>query len=229
MTETLHQRIRQRLDELETNPRRASVDAGLSPDFLRTFFNRPDSSIRSENLAKIAKVLDTTPDWLLTGNESEAGPVGDTPRTSEAVAAGAVSPPRREANRDIPVYGLAAGAITGQLTMSNDPIEYKTAPDTLARVRDAYALIVTGTSMEPKYEAGDYVWIHPHKPIRKGDHVVIQELRDGGTVVSIKRFEKLTDDHIVTTQYNPLATINFSRKQVVAIHRVLTTNELAGV
>ena len=90
-------------------------------------------------------------------------------------------------------------------------------------------LFVTGSSMEPRYFAGDVIFVHPHKPVRQGDHVVIQEALHGGTVVSVKRFERFTDGHIVTTQYNPLAEVRFRRETVDAMHRVLTPNEIAGV
>ena len=133
------------------------------------------------------------------------------------------------AGQNLPVYGLAAGSVMGNLTMTNDPVEYVGRPAALAAVRDAYALIVTGSSMEPRYFAGEVIFINPNRPPRAGDHVVIQEALDGGTRVSIKRFEKMTETHVITTQYNPLAEVKFSRQQIIALHRVLTPNEVAGV
>lgn len=130
--------------------------------------------------------------------------------------------------KSLPVYGLAAASIRGLHRMDNDPIEFVSPPPTLTTVRDAYALIVTGTSMEPRYFAGDLIFVHPGRPVRQGDHVVIQEALDGGTAVSVKRFEREANGELVATQYNPLAEIRFKRSNIIAVHRVMTQNELFG-
>ncbi|MCB1424097.1 MAG: helix-turn-helix transcriptional regulator [Nitratireductor sp.] len=140
-----------------------------------------------------------------------------------------MEPDTESGKRFLPVFGLAAGAVRGTHRMDSDPVEYLPAPPALAHVRDAYALIVTGNSMEPRYASGEVIFLHPHRPCRNGDHVVIQELIDGGITVSIKQLDKLTDEHVVTRQYNPPAEVKFLRSRVQAMHRVLTTNELFGV
>ncbi|WP_420578810.1 S24 family peptidase [Oceaniradius stylonematis] len=215
----VHTRIKERLAALAISPQRASLEAGLSKDYLRSLLSRPGSSPRSDALKKLALVLRTTPHWLLTGDEPPApveppGVPVDLPMSSA---------------RNLPVYGLAAGSVLGALTMTSDPVEYVPTPPGLARVRDAYALIITGRSMEPKFEAGDVVFLNPHRPPRQGDHVVVQERRSGGTVVTIKRFERWNDGYLVTTQYNPLSEVRFRRDQIIAVHRVLTVNELFGI
>lgn len=131
--------------------------------------------------------------------------------------------------KTLPVYGLAAASPLGQMVMSEGPIEWIERPDIVARVPDAYSLIITGTSMVPRYEPGDMIILHPHRPVRQNDHVAIQETKEGGTHVSVKRFEKMDNDHIVTTQYNPPAEVRFRRDQVAAMHRILTPNEILGV
>ncbi|WP_370372921.1 helix-turn-helix domain-containing protein [Henriciella pelagia] len=67
----LRQRIRQRIDELGLSPRAVSLEAGLSSHFLQKFFINPDASIKVDNLLAIAKVLDCSPSWLLTGIDRE--------------------------------------------------------------------------------------------------------------------------------------------------------------
>lgn len=114
-------------------------------------------------IAPIARALGVTPGELFD--------------RSESAGIGFAEP----GNRFIPVFGLAAGAVRGNHRMDNDPVEHLLAPPALAHVRDAYALIVTGTSMEPRYYSGEVVFIHPHRPVRGGDHVVLQERLDGGT------------------------------------------------
>lgn len=133
--------------------------------------------------------------------------------------------------RQLPVYGLAAGSLAGQTVMTVEPIEFAPCPPGLVTVRDAYALMVKGSSMEPRYYAGDLIFIHPHRPVRPGDHAVIQVRKDpaGETETWIKRFRGETEKDVLTEQYNPPANMNFARKYVAAVHRVLTVNELLGV
>lgn len=61
-------RIAQRLSDLKLSAREASIRTTGKPDFLRPVLDgaRP----RSDNLKKLAAVLQTTTDWLLTGSGS---------------------------------------------------------------------------------------------------------------------------------------------------------------
>lgn len=150
-----------------------------------------------------------------------------------AIVGGPPEPPatRRQAAGTIPVYGLAAGAFAGAFTMTTDEVERVPAPPGLAHVRDAYALIVTGTSMEPRYTAGDFIYVNPHRPPRPGDHVVVQirDHRTEGRQTFIKRYMGETAGMVVVSQYNPPMNTEWKREHVSLLHRVLTVNELLGV
>jgi transcriptional regulator with XRE-family HTH domain len=63
----IRDRIQQRLDALGKSARSASLDAGLNTHFLQKYLSNPDHSIKVENLRKLAPVLETTPEWLLSG------------------------------------------------------------------------------------------------------------------------------------------------------------------
>lgn len=63
----IRDRIQQRLDALDKSARAASLEAGLNTHFLQKYLNNPDHSIKVENLRKLAPVLETTPEWLLSG------------------------------------------------------------------------------------------------------------------------------------------------------------------
>jgi hypothetical protein len=64
----LWMRIEQRLEALGKSAHRASLEAGKSRDWLRVLRTQK-STPRGDNLAILAKVLDTSPEWLLTGVE----------------------------------------------------------------------------------------------------------------------------------------------------------------
>lgn len=104
-------------------------------------------------------------------------------------------------------------------------------PPVLAGIKKAYAVYVIGESMEPKYRAGDLIFVNPARPPRPGDAVVIQ-IRDGehaDIVAYVKVLERFDDRRVVCRQYNPDSTVEYPRHVVVAVHRVLDNNDLFGI
>lgn len=215
MIDDILKRIEERLVALNLTAATASRKAGLSKDAIRNMkrasASQSQQGVSTNTINALAAALEVSPAWLLSGAD-DAEP---------------------EQDRTLPVFGLAAGSLAGQAVMTPEPVEFVPCPPALTRVRDAYALTVTGTSMEPRYFAGDLIFIHPHRPVRPGDHVVVQVRKDpsqaGVNETWIKRFKADTETEIVTEQYNPRADMRFKRQYVAAIHRVLTVNELLGV
>lgn len=226
MAKSLIERIDRRLSALGKTDRGASIEATGKPDTIRAIRSGRTANPRIDTIRKLAAALETTPEWLLNEEGHETVPARQDNEARPIALAPAAA---RSPSQDVPVYGLAAGSVTGHLTMSNEPIEWVEAPRGVEKIRDCYALIVTGTSMLPLYTPGETIFIAPHRPIRQGDHVVIQEAQSGGTVTSVKRFERQDADHVFATQYNPLAEIRFNRSAIDAMHRVLTANEVAGI
>lgn len=131
-------------------------------------------------------------------------------------------------NQTLQVYGLAAGSLTGHLVMTNEAIETIPCPPGLRNVEGAYALRTRGESMSPRYMPGDILYINPNQSVVTGDHVVIQmrKFEGDGTETWIKRYEGVTKDELVVSQYNPAAQMSFRRRYVQSLHRVLPVNEL---
>ena len=85
--------------------------------------------------------------------------------------------------------------------------------------------------MEPLFRPGGLIFVHPHKPPRIGDSVVVQ-LRNGehdSVQASIGYLRARTAPHVVLGKLNPLSEVTLDRNKVIAIHRVLDMNELFGV
>lgn len=180
-------------------------------------------------LAPIARALGVTQAQIL-GEEPATTPT-ISPRVLQAIRETQMTGVQETAGQPIAVYGTAAGSVLGTLTMTTEVVEWVTRPMALAGKKDIYALYVVGSSMEPRYFAGDIVFIDPHRPPRQGDDVIIQtrDHTSGGTQASIKRYERRTENAIVTSQFNPPSTVEFRLDNVKAIHRILTRNEVAGV
>jgi len=74
----------------------------------------------------------------------------------------------------IPVYGHALGGKDGGFILSGNQVSEVPVPPNLANVPDAYALYVVGESMEPRYFAGEIVFVNPRLPVCRGAFVVAQ-------------------------------------------------------
>jgi phage repressor protein C with HTH and peptisase S24 domain len=105
-------------------------------------------------------------------------------------------------DRDLPVYGAAEGG-GGVVIVSNEPVDTVLRPAPLASVRDAYGLIVAGDSMEPAYEPGDTILVHPHLPPVQNVDVVLYCEHQGEERAVIKRLLRFTSTTWYLRQHNP--------------------------
>jgi phage repressor protein C with HTH and peptisase S24 domain len=133
---------------------------------------------------------------------------------------------------DVPVMGTAAGShLRGAFQFEGGIVDYVRRPPALVGAKEIYGLYVEGSSMEPQYFPGDLIYVHPHRPPRTGDIVVVQcrngEHAQGEATLGIYR--RKTEKAFVIGKRNPPAEIEIAREHVTSVHRVLTVNELFGV
>lgn len=236
MAETMHDRIRQKLTELDLKPRTASLKVSSDPDLFRKVL-RPGGSKnpRADTIRMIAEALKVSEDWLINGEGAEK------PEATTAPSAPARSRrPRQEPRPDVvespmvPIMGTAAGSIVSRNIagmLIEGPVGYVECPPALRTVRDAYAIYVSGDSMSPQHLHGELRFVHPHKPASPGDTVIVQTRRtahDPGQAY-IKRLVQRTGTAVRLQQLNPAATIDIPAEHIEKIHRVLSQNEMFGV
>jgi SOS-response transcriptional repressor LexA len=125
--------------------------------------------------------------------------------------------------KDLPVLGVAVGGETGFFELNGNVVDYVERPSTLFGAENAYAIYLIGTSMEPKYEEGQTLYVHPDRPARARDYVVVEFL-DGRAMV--KRLIKRSTDSITIEQFNPAKRIDIEADQVKAVHKVVAADEL---
>jgi phage repressor protein C with HTH and peptisase S24 domain len=127
----------------------------------------------------------------------------------------------------IPVYGHALGGKDGGFILSGNQVSEVLAPPNLAHVPDAYAVYVVGESMEPRYFAGETVFVNPRLPISRGAFVVAQIAKGNGDgpQAYVKRFVSQDAKRLRLEQYNPKKTLEFPVSTVVAIHRIVMSGE----
>lgn len=127
----------------------------------------------------------------------------------------------------IPVYGQAIGGDDGQFVLNGNHVADVLAPPALRGVRGAYGVYVAGESMEPRYFAGEVVYVDPTRPVRRGDFVVVQIIGNDEDDVSayVKRFISMNSRELTLEQYNPEKKLNFPYSRVKSVHRVVMGGE----
>ena len=81
--------------------------------------------------------------------------------------------PRRMPVRDLPVMGAVKGGAEGFYFNEGEAKEIVVRPPILAGVSNAFALYVDGESMEPRYYAGEMLYVNPNRPITRGRLITI--------------------------------------------------------
>jgi phage repressor protein C with HTH and peptisase S24 domain len=127
----------------------------------------------------------------------------------------------------IPVYGHALGGKDGEFILSGNQVSEVLAPPSLSHIPDAYAVYAVGESMEPRYFAGETVFVNPRLPISRGAFVVAQISKGDGEepYAYVKRFVSQDARRLRLEQYNPKKMMEFPVSAVVTIHRIVMSGE----
>jgi phage repressor protein C with HTH and peptisase S24 domain len=148
--------------------------------------------------------------------------------------------------RDVPMLGTAQAAdfqVTADGTMVfaeqidvhlDEVIDMVRRPPALKDRKTVYSLTVRGTSLKPKFEDGDPIYVDPEQRPSIGDIVVVQLMtRDEegeGRIASvlIKELVRRGSDYIELEQYNPPLRFRIAARQVASIHRWVPWRELVS-
>lgn len=132
------------------------------------------------------------------------------------------TPPDASAKQALmPAYGAVQAGIGFDITDVTAPVEMVTVPDYLANAPSPYAVFVTGDSMEPRFTAGELLYVHPGKPIRRNDYVIVQLQADNSNHAIVKRLVKQSEEELIVEQLSDGQTRNIPAKDVIAVHRVV--------
>jgi transcriptional regulator with XRE-family HTH domain len=171
-----------------------------------------------DRLPAVAKALETSVDWLMSGDlglEPNALMTEDKPTFVPD-------------SRDFPVLGTAECGDGTFALLGGDPIDHVNRPSGLAFRRDAYGVYVQGQSMQPAHDPGDLVYVDPRRPPMVGRDCIIQlkqKTEDGAMRCMLKRLVKRTAHKWIFQQFNPVLEITIDNKDIHAVHLVLKAHE----
>lgn len=195
-------------------------------------------------LLPLCKALDVSADRILhepdpaffagANTAQDRRPIEGLSRFPKEVAPAPVAVPTpNDMPNDVPVLGTAAGShLRGAFQLDEaNIVDWVRRPPALTGAKTAYAIYVEGSSMAPEHNAGDLRFVHPGRPPRIGDTVIVQ-LRNGPNEpieASIGHYRRKTPTQLVIGKLNPEAEVQLKLDIVIDIHKVLTMNELFGV
>ena len=170
----------------------------------------PDGRARWPSTESLAKVLDAT------GASLEVF----TALVTGARATTSTRPPRR-----IPLLGLAQAGGEGFFDDAGFPVGGSWDEVGLPEIGDlhAYALEISGDSMEPVFRDGDMVVVSPAAPIRRGDRVVARTL--AGEVMA-KQLARRSAKRVELKSLNPAhRDRSFDLTEIAWLHRIIWASQ----
>jgi len=175
----------------------------------------PDGRARWPSTESLAKVLDATGASLedFTALVSGARTLANPP--------GALRPPMRR----VPLIGLAQAGGEGYFDDGGYPVGGGWDEVSLPEISDshAYALEISGDSMEPVFRDGDMVIVSPAAPIRRGDRVVVRTI--AGEVMA-KQLSRRSAKRVELRSLNPEhPDYSFELKDVAWMHRIVWASQ----
>lgn len=186
--------------------------AGLDPTTFNPSKRRmPDGRERWPSTESLAKVLRATGTELAQFTALVTG--------ARALPAGA-RPARR-----IPLIGLTQAGADGFFDDGGYPVGGGWDEVALPEIADpnAYALEISGDSMEPVFRDGDLVIVSPAAPIRRGDRVVVRT-RDGG--VMAKQLQRRSARRVELLSLNPAhPSYSFELVEIAWMHRIVWASQ----
>lgn len=232
----LQAELARRMAERGLSARRLSSLARLNETAIKAIMTGRSVNPRADTLLKIAAALDCAVADL-TG---ETRTVPPTPPPSNKLPTGIQEvdttriveiPDRTAMPLDVPVYGVAVGGSSADFQLNGEVVDYVRRPPGLTRSRRAFAIYVVGSSMEPRFEEGDLVFLNPDRPPRPGDDVVVQMRTNGHGPGDcyIKRLVRRTPSQWVCRQFNPEGEVTYSVDEVDRVFKVMTSADLMGV
>jgi phage repressor protein C with HTH and peptisase S24 domain len=187
--------------------------AGLDPTTFNPSKRRmPDGRARWPGTESLAKVLEATGASLETFAHLVTG--------ERVIESGGRGP-----SRSIPLIGMAQAGGEGFFDDGGYPVGGGWDEVSIPEVGDphAYALEISGDSMEPVYRDGDMVIVSPGAPIRRGDRVVVRTAR--GEAMA-KQLVRRSARRIELRSLNPEhPDYTFDLSQVAWMHRVIWASQ----
>src|SRR5215472_5016009 len=227
--DTARTAIMARVAQLGLSLSELSLKVGKNHAYFQQFIKRGvPHRLPEEVRGRVVEILGIDEQILKEPAVIQVNALREVPRSFRAMMLG-----RGPVAGAIPVFGHAVGGKDGEFVLAGNKVSEVPAPHGLEYVSDAYAIYVVGDSMEPRYFAGETVFVNPRLPISRGAFVVAQitvvaQISGGQEAVPrayVKRFVSQDTKRLRLEQFNPKKVLEFPTSTVVSIHRIVMSGE----
>lgn len=196
----------------------------------------------SKNLLTLAGVLRVdgqrflAGEVMLLGEEIEAAPQAAQPLKVQRSHEVELAPDVPDfgtigGSRDVPEYGIAVGGEEGDFTLNGEVVGYVTRPLSL-KGRTVFAVRVKGSSMSPRFDEGDVLYVERHREPGLGDDGIFEmkptdEWEAGHAFV--KQLVAKGMGIVKVKQFNPAKDLSYRRDEIARMFRIVPRNELLSV
>ena len=214
--------------------KRAGYAAGSGAQrFIDPLFDKRLTIDVATRFAEAFKGTSVTPEevWELAGLTAPNGNVVQLSDNTEKFV-----------TRDVPIYGTALGSVIHfdavAVEQTNfdlgDVVQYIARPSVLKGRRDVYGVYVQGSSMAPRYQDGELIFVDPVRPPMIGDDVIVFLCDEKGnghdgdqiTCCLVKRLVKRSAESIRLEQFTPSSEFDVPAERVWKVQRVIPFSEL---
>ena len=222
-TDPVRQLIRATLADRQLNMSNVSKKLGKNHAYLHQFLDRGIPAQLPELVREKLAVILQVPEAQLKGT---GAPIRGAATARVLRGLGPI------AGDKIPVLGAGQGGSEGFFPWNGEIVDYVSRPPHLAGATQAYAVYVVGSSMEPRYYAGELVHIHPGKPVTTGAFVLVQirpEAEGETPRAFMKRLVRRTATKVTFEQFNPPKEIDIKAADIMSMHRIVGSAETGGL
>lgn len=192
---TVGERIKQRRKALGLSVDAIAEKIGVNRATIYRYESDEIKNMGTETLVPLAKVLHTTPAWLMGWTED------DGPRSKVQPVPLSQSVP--EAGMRIPVFGTVRAGIP--LDAITDILDYEEIPQEMAAQGEYFGLRVKGDSMLPDIREGDIVIVRQQPDVENGDTAIVLINGDEATVKRVMKSSSALTLIPANSQYAPMA------------------------
>lgn len=229
--------VAEKLEATNTNPFEAARRGGLERSFVNDILIEKKHSVSARNIPKLAAALEASQDEILAviassikelqGRQVEPNAVFE-PKTK------VLAPVPAELPRDIQELGVTEGgdgADQSSFELNGEVADLVRRPPGLMHRKDVFALRVMNVSMYPKFEDRERIFVERRKPAI-GDYVVVELHPNDDNSPSrsyIKKLIAADSAKITVEQFNPHGILEFGRREIKQLLRVIPPIEWLGI
>lgn len=160
----IYERIKKRRKEMGLSAEMVAEKLGVSPATIYRYEKKDIKKFPTDILEPLAKVLRTTPSYLLGLNETDTN-------TNKHL---------------IPVLGTVRAGIPVEAVQNI--IDYEEISEDMARQGEFFALRIKGDSMQPRICEGDVVIVRKQPDVDSGDVAIVLVNEEEATIKKVQKF-----------------------------------------